>query len=275
MADTSAREQGRQAAQQVRSSKSLEIGVRVGLVSYGLVHLLIAWIAVQIAWTHEQSNANTQGALRQVAREPLGSVLLWVVTAGIVALVIWQLGEAIWGYTYEQGGKRTAHRLASAGRAVVYAALALSAFRIVSGSAAGGSSTDSVTASLMQQTGGQVLVGLIGVGILAVGAGLLVRGVTAKFTHHLQPQATSGSGGTVVVRLGQCGYVAKGVALGIIGGLFVWAAWTYDPQKAGGLDVALQTLLEQPYGVWLLTLVALGLAAFGAYCFAWARYPRE
>ena len=275
MADTSAREQGRQAAQQVRSSKSLELGVRVGLVSYGLVHLLIAWIAVQIAWTHEQSNANTQGALRQVAREPLGSVLLWVVTAGIVALVIWQLGEAIWGYTYEQGGKRTAHRLASAGRAVVYAALALSAFRIVSGSATGGSSTDSVTASLMQQTGGQVLVGLIGVGILAVGAGLLVRGVTAKFTHHLQPQATSGSGGTVVVRLGQCGYVAKGVALGVIGGLFVWAAWTYDPQKAGGLDVALQTLLEQPYGVWLLTLVALGLAAFGAYCFAWARYPRE
>ena len=275
MADTSARQQGRRAAQQVRGSKSLEVGVRVGLVSYGLVHLLIAWIAVQIAWTHEQSKANSEGALRQIAGEPLGNVLLWVIAFGLVALVVWQLGEAIWGHTYDQGGKRTAKRLASAGRAVVYAALALSTFRIVGGSSGGGSSTDSVTAQLMKQTGGQLLVGLVGLAIIAVGVGLLVRGVTAKFTDHLRAQATSGDSGNAVVRLGQCGYVAKGVALGIVGGLFVWAAWTYDPQKAGGLDVALQTLLDQPYGAWLLTLVALGIAAFGAYCFAWARHPRE
>lgn len=79
----------------------------------------------------------------------------------------------------------------------------------------------------------------------------------------------------MIVRLGQAGYVAKGVSLGIVGGLSVLAAWTYDPQKAGGLDTALQTLLDQPLGPYLLTLVALGIAAFGAYCFAWARYPRE
>ncbi len=276
MTGTSAREHGRQAAGQVRNSKALEVGVRVGLVAYGVVHLLVAWIALQIAWTHEKSQANSSGALRQLAGDQLGNALLWIAALGMVALVIWQAGEAIWGHAYERDDKkRLGKRLASAGRAVIYAALAYSMFTILTGSSKGGSSTDSMTADLMKQTGGRFIVGAIGVGVIVVGVVLVVRGVKESFTHHLQPQATSGQSGNVVVRLGQAGYIAKGISLGIIGGLFVWAAWTFDPQKAGGLDTALQTLLDQPFGPYLLTLVALGIAAFGAYCFAWARYPRE
>ncbi len=263
------------AAREVRHSTAFEVLVRVGIVAYGLVHVLIAWIALQIAWSREQSQANSSGALRQLAGQPLGLVLLWVVMLGLVALVLWQLSQAIWGHQRADGWKRVRKRATSAGRAVVYGALAASAFRIVAGGSGGGSKPDSVSSALMQQPGGRLAVGFIGLGIVAVGVVLVYRGATASFTHHLQPEATSGGSGTAVVRLGQAGYVAKGISLGIVGALFVWAAWTYDPQKAGGLDVALQTLLEQPFGAWLLSLVALGLAAYGAYCFAWARYPRE
>jgi hypothetical protein len=259
----------------VAGSRALAVGVQVGLVSFGVVHLLIAWIALQTAWGHEAKSANSSGALRQLAKEPLGAVLLWVVVVGLAALVVWQVVEAVWGHVHEEGKKRLTKRLASAGRAVVYAALALSAFGIVTGSGSGGSSPDSQTAGLMKLTGGQLIVGLIGLAIVAVGIAFVVRGLKASFTHHLQPQATSGSRGRIVVRLGQAGYVAKGVSLGVVGSLFVAAAWSYNPKKAGGLDVALSTLLDQPFGRWLLTLVALGLAAFGAYCFAWARYPKE
>ncbi len=101
------------------------------------------------------------------------------------------------------------------------------------------------------QTGGRLLVGAIGLAIIVVGVVLVVRGIKASFTHHLQPQATSSQSGNVIVRLGQAGYVAKGVSLGIVGGLFVLAAWTCDPQKAGGLDTALQTLLDQPLGPYV------------------------
>jgi hypothetical protein len=62
------------------------------------------------------------------------------------------------------------------------------------------------------------------------------------------------------------------VAFAVVGGLFVWAAYTYDPKKAGGLDVALHTLRGEGFGPWLLVLVALGIGCFGLYCFAWARY---
>jgi hypothetical protein len=43
-------EQAGDKAQQVGDSQSLEMVARVGLVAYGVVHLLIGWLALQIAW---------------------------------------------------------------------------------------------------------------------------------------------------------------------------------------------------------------------------------
>lgn len=77
-----------------------------------------------------------------------------------------------------------------------------------------------------------------------------------------------------VERLGQVGYISKGVAMAVVGGLFGWAALTYDPSKAGGLDDALRTINSAPLGSVLLTVVALGLACFGVFCFFWARHPK-
>jgi hypothetical protein len=268
-------EVGRRAASTAASSPALAVGVRVGLVSLGVVHLLIGWIGLQTAWGHQAKSANSSGALRELAQQPLGKIVLWVIVVGFLALVLWQVVEAGWGHRSEEGRKRLLRRLGSGGRAVVYAALTLSAFGIVTGSGSGGSSPDSKTADLMKMSGGQMIVGLIGLVIVVIGIVFVVRGFKASFTHHLQPEATSGNSGKIVVRLGRAGYVAKGISLAIVGTLFLSAAWTYDPAKAGGLDAALSTLLDQPFGRWLLTLVSLGFAAFGAYCFAWARYPKE
>jgi hypothetical protein len=66
--------------------------------------------------------------------------------------------------------------------------------------------------------------------------------------------------------------VAKGIAFGIVGGLFCYAAATHEAQKSGGLDQALSEVLEQPLGPFLLAAIALGFGAFGLFCFAQARY---
>jgi hypothetical protein len=79
---------------------------------------------------------------------------------------------------------------------------------------------------------------------------------------------------TGVARLGQIGYIAKGVALGLVGGLLSYATLTFDPQKARGLDGALQTIVAQPFGGFLLTAVALGFVAFGVFAILQSRYRR-
>jgi len=57
-------------------------------VAYGVVHLLIAWIALQLAFGKSSQEASQQGALRDLAGKPLGGVLLWVVAIGLFALVV-------------------------------------------------------------------------------------------------------------------------------------------------------------------------------------------
>jgi hypothetical protein len=252
----------------IRRSKGYHVLVGVGLVSYGLVHLVLAWIALQVAFTGG-GDASQQGAFRQLAKQPLGLVLLWVMAVGLFALVIWQILEAVVGRTGKSSGQLR-RRLSSVGRAVVYLVLGVTAAGIALGSgSSSGKGEQTLSARLMALPFGRVLVGVVGLAVLAVGVSQVVKGVKRSFTDDLD-----GGVSQATLRLGTVGYCAKGVALGIIAALFGWAAITYDPKKAGGMDAALATLRGQPFGTVLLTVMALGIAAFGLYCFVWARNPK-
>ncbi|QMW67186.1 DUF1206 domain-containing protein [Mumia sp. ZJ1417] len=281
MTNVKGKGKGKQAGREVRDSKALEVGARVGLVAYGIVHLLVAWIALQVAWGGTQEDASQSGALAMVSESGPGKALLWVTAVGFVALVLWQLADAVWGFRDKDGAKRTFKRVSAAGKAVLYGALAVLAARQASGTSGGGGSggsggsEETLTARVMGAPGGPWIVALVGLATLALAGYQGYRGVTRSFEHDLDPSASSGTSGSAIVRLGQVGYVAKGIALAIIGVLFILAAIDHDPDRAGGLDDALRTLREQPFGPYLLTLVALGLAAFGAYCFGWARHVKR
>jgi uncharacterized protein DUF1206 len=253
-------------ARTTTATRPARLLVTVGLVAYGVVHLLIAWIAVQLAWSSTNEQASQQGALKELAEKPLGGVLLWVVAIGLFALTVWQALEAIAGHRDREGAKRVEKRLSSSGRAIVYAALGVSAIRVAVGSSGGGGGEKTMTARLMAADFGRVLVAVVGIAIIALGVRHLYKGFTAKFTEDLTPGLPPAT-----IMLGRVGYIAKGVAFGIVGVLFAWAAISYDPEKAGGLDTALRTLREQPAGPVLLTAVAVGIACFGVYCFVWSR----
>lgn len=250
-------------AAQAGDHPMLETGARLGYAASGLIHLLVAWLALQIAWGGSSSSSDQTGAMTQLAKSPVGSALLWVVVAGFVLLALWQVAEAV-----ARGD--TGSRVKSAGKAVVYLALAWTGVSVLRGtSSSGAGQTESFTASLMAQPFGRVLVAVVGIGVLAVGAYHVVKGWKATFLRDLRENP-----GTWLVRAGRVGYVAKGVALGIVGALFVAAAVTADPDRAAGLDGALRSLQGVPFGQALLTAVALGLAAYGVYSFGRARYAR-
>lgn len=259
------------AGKQAANHPAFQAMLTVGLISYGVVHLLIAFICVQIAWgIGGGGEASQSGALAELTGTAIGPILLWIIAVGFVFLGVWQLFEALWGHLdREPGRKRTVKRVGSAGKTVIYLGLAYTAATTAMGSGSSGESEETWTARLMSVTFGRILVALVGVAILALGIRLIRRGITKKFTRDLDGGVTER-----VLRLGQVGYVAKGIAFVIVGCLFGWAAWTYDPEKAGGLDDALRTIREAPFGAILLTLMALGLACFGVFCFTWARHPK-
>ncbi|MFB9315176.1 DUF1206 domain-containing protein [Nocardioides plantarum] len=264
------------AARQVDDSDWLDRAASAGLVAFGVVHLIIGWLAVQLALGDRESSADSEGALQQLQEQPLGTALVWAVGIGMVLLVVWKGLDAAVGYREETDDKkRLRKRVVAAGKAVLYAVIAVSAFRVASGSGSGGGSkdgTDSTTAKVMDLPGGQILVGAAGLAVIGVGIALLVIAWKESYLKKLDGEGRSGDTGTAYRVLGRVGHVAKGIALGVVGGLFVYAAVTHEADKSGGLDEALRTVLEQPYGPVLLTLMGLGFAAYGLFCFAWARH---
>jgi Domain of Unknown Function (DUF1206) len=260
------------AGRRAEHSDLLDHAVRVGLVAYGLVHLLVAWLAVRLAFGDGSQSASTQGALHELASTGLGRVSLFVVAGGLVALVFWQLMEALFGHHREDGAQRVFKRIVSAVKAVVYGTLGVSALQVAVGAGNSGGGTDGTTSTLMSMPAGPVIVAVVGVVVLVVAGALFYRGLSEGFADKLDVDGRTGNDGRAYLLFGKIGYASKGIALAIIGGLFIWAAVTHDPEKSGGLDQALHKLLQAPLGAPLLVAVAAGIACFGLFCFAWARH---
>jgi hypothetical protein len=129
-----------------------------------------------------------------------------------------------------------------------------------------------MTARLMSLPAGPLLVGAVGLAILGIAGAIAFRGIAETFKDELETEGQTGKDGGAYVLLGKIGHVSKAVAIAIVGALFLYAAFTHDPNKSGGLDQALRTLLQQPLGTPLLVVIALGLACYGLFCLAWARH---
>jgi hypothetical protein len=269
------------AARQAGQSDGLEHLARIGLLAYGLVHLLVAWLALQLAWGGGGGSADQSGAMATLAEQPFGTPLLWVIAVGLVALAVWQAAEVLrWRSGWSASGKARTKALRKSGsalvKAAVYMTLAVLAIRFATG---GGQSSSQqqqeTTAGVFDWPGGRFLVAAAGLVLIGVGAWHVRKGLTKRFLKQIDLGDASRGATRLVTRLGQVGFPAKGIALALVGALLVYAAVTFDPSKAQGLDGALRTILEAPFGRILLTLVAVGIAAFGAFCFVRARYPER
>jgi len=103
---------------------------------------------------------------------------------------------------------------------------------------------------------------------------MAIRGFSAEFTRHLRMGWMSDSAQDAAVRLGQAGYVARGVVVAGIGIAAVDAAVTYNAARAEGIDGVLRSFAQTDFGPWLLILIALGLIAFGILSFFEAKWRR-
>lgn len=252
-------------------STTFQILARVGYAMNGVLHLIIGVLAVTVAFG-AGARTDQSGALSALADTPFGAVLLWVVVIGLTALGLWQIVQTITARGSD-AKERWGQRAKEGGKAVAYLAVAATAFGYARGG--GGSSEQDVegtTASLLASPLGIAAVLLLAAVALGVGGYFIYKGLGAKFREDLD--MPSGTGGRAAVLLGKVGYTAKGAAIVIVGILFVVAAMTADPERAGGLDGALKALAELPFGAVLLVVVGLGFVAYGVYCFVRARRAR-
>lgn len=253
----------------------LETLGRVGYAVKGIVYAIVGILALNAARGSGDPEGQ-QGMFAAIADTSFGTVLLWIVVIGLAAYALWRIvlaatdpeGE---GDDLEGWAKRAFYVVSG----VIYGGLAYSAYQTISGSGSGsGGGTEERTGTVLGLPGGRWIVGLVALGVLGYGVLQFVRAYKASFMKKFDLEGPAAQNRTWVKRIGQWGLAARGVVYVIIAGFLGQAALRANPDEAGGLDQALGTLQRQPFGPWLLGLVAVGLVMYGVYCWVNAAYRR-
>jgi Domain of Unknown Function (DUF1206) len=278
---TDARNPAASAARRAARSPALRHLASLGLAGYGLLHLLVAWLALELAWGPDRadgSTADSAGALAVLHSSPGGAVLLWALAAGLGGLALWQAVEVVRHHRRlpAPGAERrraVLQLVKTVGTALLYGFLAVSAARAAVGDGQRRGDEEETVRGVLGWPGGQVLVVAVGLVVVGIGLYLVRKGLRADFAEEIDLDSVSPSLRVLTHRASQIGFALKGVALALVGAVVAWAAATFDPARATGLDGALRTLAAKPYGQWVLTAIAAGLASFTVYCLARARHP--
>lgn len=267
----------------------VELFAQYGWLAKGFIFIVIGYLAFQLARQGSASDeADQTGALRLLAGGTVGKVLLIVTSVGLVLFALWQFGQAIASDSTDLFG--LAKRVGWAGLGATYFFLAVTGFQIAlaegpakSGQASGGSGGDSgggggvsspegLTNWLFSIPGGRIVVGVIGLGTIGVAGYHVVKGIRQDFLDDVDLDELDEKAKRALGVLGTAGFGARGLVMGLVGVLFIVAAWQYDPDEAAGLDQALRTISEAPMGRAILAVCSLGLLAAGAYDMAtWRR----
>jgi len=252
---------------------------RAGWFAKGVVYVVAGVLALLIvakssgfstAATTGTGEASPTGALKTIAETSSGPILLALLVVGLLLYAAWRVVSALLPGRLD--AKSTAKRIGFAVSAVMYVTFAVTAFSLARGgstSSANGNSTVSKTSGgVMQHTGGRVLIGAVGVIVIAVGLYRVVKGLRRDVDDELDLSAMPAARRRRIERLGGVGEVGRGVGIGLIGYFLLDSALTYDPQEATGLDGALRTLVTKTGGQFVVLVVAVGFISYGLFCVA-------
>jgi hypothetical protein len=261
------------AAEAASNTKALDVVARSGFAVMALLHVVIGAIAIALA-LGQPGQAEPTGAIEQLAANPWGPAVMWACLVGCAGLSLWQLSEATLRARHLPAGERLGKLISSGFLSVAYGSVGLSfaGFAVGLRGDSGDSTKDFSTALVRSPLGVPALIAL-GLTVIGVGIYFIVKGFRKQFKeelHHFEGTRR----GRVISGLGVAGHAATGVALTLVGLLFVVAAARNQPGESTGLDGSLKALLDHPVGPYLLMAIAAGLISYGVFALIRAKFGR-
>lgn len=244
--------------------------MRVGYLGRGLVYLAVAGISLYSIWRGGQAQ-DTSSALGWLENTWGGGAVLFLILVGMLAYAIWRVVDAAYDLEdYGQDAKGVVARVGMAVTGGIHLGIGILAFSLLfgSGGTGQGSSIPRYVGTVMQWPGGRWIIGLVALVILGAGGYYLRQGWCNEYRKHLRANEFTTRWNPIL----KAGVMAQGLVIGVIGLLFLFAAWRADPQAAGGVGEAFSWLSNQAYGRLIVIAVCVGLVGFAIFCFVNAAY---
>ncbi len=255
----------------MRGNTAVKSAARMGLVGRGVFYLILAALTLEVVLQPRRSvpQANANGALSEVARSPVGLLLVAAAGVGFVAFGMVRLAGAI---TDDRHG--WLRRVSTAGQGLMYLALAATTASFVLGRHGAGSEQQQrrTASTVLGLPGGRALLAVAGLAVLGVGCWQLVVAAKGKFEDTLHTEQMSTEVHRLTRLTARVGIPARALALSPVGAFLVLAAVRSNPQDAKGSDAVLLELAHTRWGQGVVVLIAAGFVMFAAYSFLEARY---
>jgi hypothetical protein len=254
---------------EVSRGPHMEGFARAGLTARGVIYVVIGVLAAKLALGDGGKTSDQQGALKTIADQSFGTVLLVLMALGLLGYALWRASVAL---SAREDAKT---RLDGVIGALSYGALCFVAIKLIVGAGAGGGGQeDRATGGVLAWPAGTWIVGIAGVVFIGVGIDQARKGIKRTFCEDARTEKMSRHTRRTYELVGLFGHLARTVVFALIGGFLIKAAVEYDPKDAVALDGALAKVAHAPAGPVLLGIVAAGLLGFAAYSFMDARYRR-
>lgn len=249
-----------------------EIMARLGYGSRGLIYFVMGLLALLISLGNGGNTTDLQGTIATIGQQPQGRILLWLILIGLICYSLWGLIEAVLNPLHKDNDiKGVAKRVVYLFISISYFILALATYSLITGGARPAHNgkqniqTKSYVAKLLTMPLGQSMVFLVAIIVILAGIFQVYKGIMPRFGQQLYLIKLTQAQLKWVKDFGRFGTISRGIIIILIGIFLIIAAYTSNSNEAKGLDSALMSLIYQPYGIWLMGSIALGLMSFGVY----------
>lgn len=254
----------------------VRLWMRLGYAAKGIIYLMIGLLALGEAGGLSLPLLGTEGILIRMTQQPLGIAIVLLLAIGIAGYAFWRFVQAVVDPEHDdsQSPLRLAQRMGYASSSFSYASVSYGAIKFITDvQAEQDDAIEDLTAQLLESAWGISLLLLAGLMVIGIGLIYIYGGLSEAYISQFKASCY-GQVTELATRLGQVGYVARGVAFTAIGGGLIQAVWLSQSEQAGGLQNAFQKIEGEPYGRLGLGLIAAGFVAYAMYAFLVAVYRR-